>query len=115
MEFVNAKDRLTAPLLRRNGVLEEVDWDEALAYGSGRLRSYMGEGFAMLTSPTSTNEEHYLAQKFTRLVMASNNVDHTSNTHPELVLGWSLPRSSGRHQLYLGAGKAASILVSTPT
>ena len=112
LEFVNAKDRLTAPLLRRNGVLEEVDWDEALDYLAGRLRSYMGEGFAMLTSPTSTNEEHYLAQKFTRLVMASNNVDHTSNTHPELVLGLeaSLGHPAATNSIW-ELEKAASILV----
>ena len=52
-----------------------------------RLAGVSGEEFALLTSPTSTNEEHYLAQKFARVVMGTNNVDHTSNLDPELVLG----------------------------
>jgi predicted molibdopterin-dependent oxidoreductase YjgC len=54
---------------------------------ASRLSQVSGEQFALLTSPTSTNEEHYLAQKFARVVMESNNIDQTSNTNPELVLG----------------------------
>ena len=86
LEYVNDPARLTAPLLRRNGLLQEASWEEALDYVAARLPGYTGKSFALLTSPTSTNEEHYLAQKFARSVMGSNNVDHTSNTHPELVL-----------------------------
>ena len=62
-------------------------------HAAARLAAHKGEGFALLTAPDSTNEEHYLAQKFARVVMQSNNVDQTSNTHPELVL--SLERSLG--------------------
>ncbi len=87
LEFVNDASRLTVPRIRRDGVLREVGWDEALDYVAGRLSQVSGPEFALLTSPTSTNEEHYLAQKFARLVMESNNVDQTSNTNPELVLG----------------------------
>ena len=86
LEYVNDPARLSAPLLRRDGLLQEASWDEALDYVAARLPGYTGKSFALLTSPTSTNEEHYLAQKFARSVMGSNNVDHTSNTHPELVL-----------------------------
>ena len=85
LEFVNDKARLNQPLVRRDGKLEEVTWDEALDYVAGKLVNYKGDSFALLTSPTSTNEEHYLAQKFTRAVMGTNNVDQTSNTQPELV------------------------------
>ncbi len=87
LEFVNDASRLTAPLIRRDGCLEEVSWEEALDYTAEHLARYRGPAFAMLTSPTSTNEEHYLAQKFARAVMNSNNIDQSSNTHPELVLG----------------------------
>ena len=87
LEFVNDANRLTAPLIRRGDVLVEATWDEALDFVAERLSQVKGEEFALLTSPTSTNEEHYLAQKFARAVMGSNNVDHTSNTEPELVLG----------------------------
>ena len=85
LEFVNNKTRLNQPLVRRNGQLEEVTWDEALDYVAGRLVEYKGDSFALLSSSNSTNEEHYLAQKFTRAVMETNNVDQTSNTQPELV------------------------------
>ena len=87
LEFVNDPSRLTTPLVRRHGVLEEATWGEALDFVAARLSQVSGEEFAMLTSPTSTNEEHYLAQKFSRVVMGSNNIDQTSNTNPELVLG----------------------------
>ena len=85
LEFVNSRDRLKLPLVRREGILEEVSWDEALEYIGRRLPDYSGDGFAILTSPNSTNEEHYLAQKFARLVMHTNNVDQTSDTQPMLV------------------------------
>ena len=112
LEFLNAKDRLTAPLLRRNGVLEEATWDEALDYVAARLPAYRGERFAMLTSPTSTNEEHYLAQKFARAVMGSNNVDHSSNLHPEMLLGLeaSLGHSAATNSIW-DLERAGSILV----
>ena len=88
LEFVNDDaSRLTAPLIRRNGVLEAATWNEALDYVAEQLSRVSGSEFALLTSPTGTNEEHYLAQKFARVVMGSNNVDQSSNTNPELVLG----------------------------
>ena len=87
LEFVNDSARLQSPLIRRGDSLEEATWDEALDFIAARLASVGGDEFALLTSPTSTNEEHYLAQKFARVVMGTNNVDHTSNLDPELVLG----------------------------
>ncbi len=87
LEFVNNASRLAAPLIRRGGVLEPATWDEALDYVAERLSQVSGPEFALVTSPTGTNEEHYLAQKFARVVMGSNNIDQSSNTNPELVLG----------------------------
>jgi len=87
LQFVNDVSRLHTPLVRRDGQLEEATWDEALDVVAARLADYSGEAFAFLTSPNSTNEEHYLAQKFARAAMKSNNVDQTSNTQPELTLG----------------------------
>ena len=82
LDFVNHKERLKKPLIRRDGELREASWDEALDYVAQRLQPYKGDSFALLTSPNSTNEEHYLAQKFARVVMGTNNVDQTSNTRP---------------------------------
>jgi len=87
LQFVNDTSRLHTPLIRRDGQLVEATWDEALEVVAARLAEYSGDSFAFLTSPSSTNEEHYLAQKFARTAMKSNNVDQTSNTQPELTLG----------------------------
>ena len=87
LEFIGERARLRTPLIRRDGQLEETTWEEALDYVAAKLGEFKGENFALLTSGSSTNEEHYLAQKFARVVMQSNNVDQISNTQPELVLG----------------------------
>ncbi|MDE0719852.1 MAG: molybdopterin-dependent oxidoreductase [Dehalococcoidia bacterium] len=87
LQFVNDKSRLHKPLVRRDGQLLEATWDEALEAVAARLAEYSGESFAFLTSPNSTNEELYLAQKFARTAMKSNNVDQTSNTQPDLIPG----------------------------
>ena len=79
LEYVNHKDRLRRPLIRRDGELQEVTWDEALGYIAERLRGYKGEQFAAFASARSTNEAAYLLQKFTRTVMETNSVDMDSN------------------------------------
>ena len=86
LEFVNNPGALETPLVRRGGELVETTWEEALDLLAGKLSGYKGGGFALLTAPDSTNEENYLAQKFARTVMGTNNVDQSSNTHPELIL-----------------------------
>ncbi|MBD48527.1 MAG: hypothetical protein CL891_05495 [Dehalococcoidia bacterium] len=102
LEFVNHKERIRRPLIRHNGVLEEVSWDDAIAFISKRLSYYKDGSFAMLTAPDSTNEEQYLAQKFCRLVMGTNNVDQISNTSPNLVepLSEILGTRSGTNSLW---------------
>ena len=81
---MNSKERLKKPLIRRDRTqkFEEATWEEALDYIAQQLPPYKGSRFAILTSPNSTNEEHYLAQKFARAVMVTNNVDQTSNYPP---------------------------------
>ncbi|MFQ6028361.1 MAG: molybdopterin oxidoreductase family protein, partial [Dehalococcoidia bacterium] len=86
LEFVNQRGRVRQPLVRREGILEESSWEEALDYIASRLADHKGDAFALLTSPDGTNEEHYLAQKFARVVMNTNNVDQTSNLQPELTV-----------------------------
>ena len=85
LDFVNHRERLRKPLLRVNGVLEESTWVEALDSVSQRLAEYRGDQFALIASPRGTNEDNYIAQKFARAVMATNNVDISSNTRPELL------------------------------
>ena len=78
--FVNHPDRLTKPLIRKNGKLEEATWDEALGLVAEKLGAIKAESgpdsVAILSSAKCTNEENYLLQKFARAVIGTNNVDH---------------------------------------
>jgi formate dehydrogenase major subunit len=74
--FINHSDRLTTPLIKKNGTFEEATWDEALELVAKKFGGSKGEKFAALASAKCTNEENYLIQKFTRAVMGTNNVDH---------------------------------------
>ena len=74
--FVNHEDRLTTPLIRKDGILIEATWDEALEYVAANLAKYRGDEFATLCSAKATNEDGYIQQKFARLVMQSNHIDH---------------------------------------
>ena len=87
LEFVNQSARLTKPLIRRDQGLEEATWDQALDLIAAKLTDYRGDSFALLAAPDSTNEELYLAQKFARVAMVTNNVDQSSNITPELTIG----------------------------
>jgi formate dehydrogenase alpha subunit len=74
-EYVNHRDRLTTPLIRRDGVLREATWDEALDLVADRFVEHRGS-FGALASAKGTNEDAYVIQKFARAVMDTNNVDH---------------------------------------
>lgn len=74
--FVTHKDRLTGPLIRRDGVLQPATWDEALDLITHNLIKFRGNSFGTLCSAKATNEDGYIQQKFTRLLMQSNNIDH---------------------------------------
>jgi formate dehydrogenase major subunit len=76
LDFVNHPDRLKKPLIKKNGKFEEVTWEEALDFIAQKLQAYKGDRFAFLASARCTNEENYVFQKFTRVVMGTNNVDH---------------------------------------
>ena len=79
-ELIQSPKRLTAPLVRKNGELVEVSWDEALDYTVSKLKSIKasdgGDAIAFLTSAKVTNEENYLLQKFARAAVGTNSVDH---------------------------------------
>ncbi len=79
-DFINHKDRLKDPMIRRDGYWEETNWDEALNYVADRMcdivRRDGPDALAGLSSARCTNEENYLFQKFFRGVLGTNNVDH---------------------------------------
>ncbi len=94
--FVESPERLKTPLIRKNGSLIPASWDEALDLVAEKLAGYRGDGFAFLSSAKCTNEENYLAQKFARLVMGTNNVDHCARLcHASTVSALALAFGSG--------------------
>jgi predicted molibdopterin-dependent oxidoreductase YjgC len=79
-EFISSDQRLTKPLIKKDGAFEEASWDEALRLVARRFAQVKAEhgagaigGFA---SARCTNEDNYLFQKFMRGVIGTNNVDH---------------------------------------
>ncbi len=79
-EFVASKERLTKPLIKKDGKQVEVSWDEALDLVAQKLSSikeqFGPDSLGVLTSARITNEDNYIAQKFTRAVLKTNNIDH---------------------------------------
>jgi formate dehydrogenase major subunit/formate dehydrogenase alpha subunit len=79
-EFIHSPDRLTTPLIRKNGKLEEASWDEALDYIADKLKEikakYGPDAIGGLSSARVTNEDNYIFQKFMRAAVGTNNVDH---------------------------------------
>ncbi len=75
--------RLTEPLVREGGRLRPATWEEALeaaAAGFARARPQGPNAFGMFSCSKTTNEMNFIAQKFTRAVMGSNNVDSCNRT-----------------------------------
>ncbi|KPJ78775.1 MAG: NADH dehydrogenase [Deltaproteobacteria bacterium SG8_13] len=79
-DFIHAPQRLTVPLIRENGQFREAGWDEALDLVAERLggikQSHGPDSIGVLTSARITNEENYIANKFARAVLKTNNIDH---------------------------------------
>jgi formate dehydrogenase (hydrogenase) len=76
--------RLTTPLIRENGDLRPATWDEALDRAAAGFRSAVEEHgpqtFGLFSCSKTTNELNYLAQKFARAVVGSNNIDSCNRT-----------------------------------
>ena len=83
-DFASSPRRLARPLLRRNGRLEPVGWDEALDFTATRLReireAHGPDSICGITSSRDTNENAYAAQKFMRGVVGTNNIDNCART-----------------------------------
>ncbi len=79
-DYVHHPDRLTKPLIKKDGAFVEATWDEALDLVASKFREVKekdgADAFGALSSAKCTNEENYVMQKFARAVMGTNNVDH---------------------------------------
>jgi predicted molibdopterin-dependent oxidoreductase YjgC len=76
--------RLTSPLVRKNGELQPTGWDEALNLIAARFAAikaqYGGTAFGFFSCSKATNEVNFVAQKFMRTVLSSNNIDSCNRT-----------------------------------
>jgi len=80
----NAYTRLTHPWVKKGGALVPATWDEALDRAADGFRKVAGpratEAFGLFSCSKATNEMNFLAQKFARSVIGSNNVDSCNRT-----------------------------------
>jgi len=76
--------RLTQPLVRKNGTLTPATWDEAFDAAAAGFREAIAQkgptAFGLFSCSKATNEVNYLAQKFARQVIGSNNIDSCNRT-----------------------------------
>jgi len=79
-EYVNSFIRLKSPLIKKDGRFVKCTWEEAISHSAERLTAIVNQhgpdSVGVLISAKMTNEENYLAQKFARAVIGTNNVDH---------------------------------------
>ena len=95
-EFVNSPDRLTKPLIKKDGKFVEATWDEAYDLIAQKFKSYKPDEFAALASARVSNEENYLMMKFARGVMKSRHIDHCARLcHASTVAGLAASFGSG--------------------
>ena len=78
-DYVYAEERITSPMIRRDGQWVDVSWDEVISYISTRLSAAVAQhgpdSIGVLSSARGTNEENFVAQKFARVVLGTNNID----------------------------------------
>jgi formate dehydrogenase alpha subunit len=77
-ELVGNHQRMRRPYRTQNNTRVEISWDEAVDLAAEKISSCSPEDFGMLVSPNCCNEDLYLAQKFVRVALGSNNIDTTT-------------------------------------
>jgi len=79
-DFANHEERLSKPLIRRDGKLTPSTWEEAFELIGKKFAEVRdrdgGAAIGVIGSTRTTNEENYLLSKFARVVLKTNNVDH---------------------------------------
>ncbi len=119
--FVNAKDRLTQPLVRRGDTLQPATWDEAMSVVAERLSTIRAtngpDAIGGLAGDRVANEDLYLFQKLMRGVIGTNNVDHPTRlalapNAPDLIAQVGV--GSGSNLENMGKGDAILVIGADP-
>jgi len=74
-KFVSGPKRLNSPMLRKDGMLVEVGWDEAISTAVSELRAFKKSEIAALGSAFATNEDNYVFQRFVRETLGTKHLD----------------------------------------
>src|SRR5690606_14855556 len=81
-DFVNSEERITTPLIRKNGEFVEATWEEALDLVASKFKTIKEQNgkdsIGVISSSKITNEDNYILQKLSRQVFETNNVDNCS-------------------------------------
>ncbi len=76
--------RLTEPLVRENDMLRPATWDEALDRAAAGISSAVAAGgpnaLGIFSCSKATNEVNFVAQKFARVAVGTNNIDSCNRT-----------------------------------
>ena len=84
LDFVTSDHRIKQPLIKKDGQLTPVSWEEALNTVAEKLamqkHQFGGDALAVIGSARCTNEDNFLFQKFGRAVLGTNNVDNNART-----------------------------------
>lgn len=79
-DFINSPERLTTPQIKENGDFRDATWEETFDFVAERLKDikkkHGADSIGVLTSARVTNEENYIANKFARAALKTNNIDH---------------------------------------
>ena len=99
-KFVGSGDRLTEPLIKRNGIFEPASWEEALTLVSSKFNEIKVENgpdaLAGFSCSRATNEDNYVFQKMVRAAFGTNNVDNCARVcHSASVHGLAQTLGSG--------------------
>ena len=117
-DFINSPERLKDPLVRENGSLRKATWGEALEIVSRKLgairETHGGQSLGVLASARITNEDNYLAQKFARAVLKTNNIDHCARLcHASTFAGLAAAFGSGAMTNPIGDIENADVILVT--
>jgi predicted molibdopterin-dependent oxidoreductase YjgC len=83
-DFIHSKERLTTPLIKKDGVFHQASWDEALDLVADTfsriIKDHGPDALAGVSCARSINEDSYQMQKLFRAVIKTNNIDHCART-----------------------------------
>ncbi len=109
-KFVNAENRIKSPMIRKEGSLVEVGWDEAIAKVASELKSFKKSEIAAVGSPFATNEDNYVFQRFAREILGTKHLDFVQHVvegdeDAILIRADKTPNSAGAREVGIVPGE----------